>query len=133
MLSDRKEQLLLICKQLIKLHNVPEDEIGFFMRTIRGAPFKKDYTKYVLENCKIILGTYGMGSRGTDIPRLDALVLATPQTKMLQISGRIERFLDGKKTPVILDVVDNFYEDLRISGYARLKYYRSRGMHITYE
>jgi superfamily II DNA or RNA helicase len=132
-LSDRKEQLLSMCEQLIETYDIPEAEIGFFMRTMEGKQFKKEYTKNVLENCKIILGTYGMGSRGTDIPRLDALVLATPQTKMLQISGRIERFLDGKKTPVIIDVVDNFYEDLRVSGYARLKYYRGRGMQITYE
>ena len=132
-LSDRKEQLLSMCEQLVETYDIPEAEIGFFMRTMEGKQFKKDYTKNVLENCKIILGTYGMGSRGTDIPRLDALVLATPQTNMKQISGRIERFLDGKKTPVIIDVVDNFYEDLRVSGYARLKYYKSRGMAITYE
>jgi hypothetical protein len=71
-----------------------------------------------------------MASRGTDIKRLSALVLATPQMNMTQISGRIERFLEGKKTPIIVDIVDVAYKDALTSGQARFKQYLKRNMEV---
>jgi superfamily II DNA or RNA helicase len=129
-LSDRKEQLLKIHAMLVEHYDVPEETIGFFMRTLDGKQFKKDYTTHVLTKCKIILGTYPMGSRGTDIPRLDALVLATPHSSMAQISGRIERFLEGKKTPIIIDICDTAYPDLIKSATSRRKHYLGRNMEV---
>jgi superfamily II DNA or RNA helicase len=129
-LSDRKEQLLEIHSILTDGYCIPEQTIGFFMRALDGRQFKKDYTKHVLNECKIILGTFQMGSRGTDIPRLSALVLATPHSSMTQISGRIERFLEGKQTPIIIDFVDSAYPDLRKSAASRLKHYHGRGMEV---
>lgn len=129
-LSDRKDQLLEIHKLLLA-GGVPAEDVGFFMRGHPKLKFERGYTKKVLQGCKIILGTYGMGSRGTDIQRLSALVLATPQMSMTQISGRIERFLQGKKRPLIIDIVDTEYEDLLKGGLARRKQYQKRSMSIT--
>jgi superfamily II DNA or RNA helicase len=49
-----------------------------------------------------------MAKEGIDIPSLDALVLATPRSDVVQACGRI---LHGKTSlsPVIADVVDNWF------------------------
>lgn len=129
-LSDRKDQLEYLYELLTSRYSIPKTEIGYFVRNLNGKSFKKEYKEKVLSEAKIILGTYGMASRGTDIKRLSALVLATPQMNMTQISGRIERFLQGKKVPVIIDFIDTAYKDAVSSGHARLNQYRKRGMEI---
>lgn len=129
-LSDRKDQLKDIYSFLTDTFYVPKKEIGYLVRTLDDKQLKKDYKQKVIDSSKIILGTYGMAARGTDIKRLSALILATPQMNMTQISGRIERFLQGKKTPVIIDFVDTCYDDAVNSGRARFQQYLKRGMEI---
>ena len=54
----------------------------------------------------ILLATYSMAKEGLDIPGLDALVLATPRSDVVQACGRI---LHGKsKNPIIIDIVDQW-------------------------
>ena len=54
----------------------------------------------------ILLATYSMAKEGLDIPGLDALVLATPRSDVVQACGRI---LHGKsKNPTIVDIVDQW-------------------------
>jgi superfamily II DNA or RNA helicase len=55
---------------------------------------------------RVILATYAYTSEATDIPSLDAMVMATPRSNVVQITGRILREHDNKKTPVVLDLVD---------------------------
>ena len=57
--------------------------------------------------CNILFATYQLVSEGTDIPTLNALIMASPKKKIEQVSGRITR---GKSTlkPVIYDICDNF-------------------------
>jgi superfamily II DNA or RNA helicase len=50
-----------------------------------------------------------LADEGLDIPALDALVLTTPSRnggRTTQRAGRILRSLDGKRQPLIIDVVD---------------------------
>jgi superfamily II DNA or RNA helicase len=82
------------------------------------------------EDASIILASYGLASRGTDIPRLETLILATIRTDMRQVLGRIERFLVGKKTPIIIDIVDMFYKETKNSAKSRIDYYQGRGLQI---
>lgn len=99
-LSDRINQLKTMCRMLITL-GVSEDDLGFL---IGSTP--KNIRSEVLGK-KIIMCTYGMANEGLDKKQLDCLVMATPKGNCIQAVGRIQRPLEGKKTPLVLDIVDN--------------------------
>lgn len=128
-ISNRKEQLKDIRAMLIKQGVLPH-EIGYYTASIDGKTFSKEELSMNGKTCKILLGTYGMISRGTDIPRLSALVLATPQADLRQTKGRIERFITGKQKPVIVDILDNYYTDCVNSARKRYKQYEDSKMEV---
>lgn len=78
---------------------------------------------------KILYASYGLAKEGLDIPCLDTLILATPKkdkATVIQSVGRIERVYDGKKEPVVCDVVDS--EGIfQTMWYARNRIYKSNG------
>jgi superfamily II DNA or RNA helicase len=50
-----------------------------------------------------------LADEGMDIPDLDALVLLTPSRsagRTIQRAGRVLRLVEGKRKPVIVDIVD---------------------------
>jgi superfamily II DNA or RNA helicase len=115
-LTDRIKQLdKLYC--LLNKHNVPDEDMGYYIGTTNAAERLKSSFK------RIILSTYGMAKEGLDIPRLDTLVLATPKGDVIQASGRIQRKYNDKEIPLIVDVVDTYsvFEQLR---WKRWKFYR---------
>lgn len=65
---------------------------------------------------KVILATYKFTSVGTDYPHWDTAVLMTPKADARQVVGRVVREMTNKKTPLVLDFVDqhklllNFYK-----------------------
>lgn len=124
-ISDRKEQLNTLHKIMVNNLNIPENIIGYFT-----ADVKKKERERVAKQCSIILGTYGMIKRGTDIQRLTVLILATPQGDMRQTQGRIERFLSGKTEPIIVDIVDMSYQRCLTSFKRRLSHYRANDLKI---
>jgi superfamily II DNA or RNA helicase len=68
-----------------------------------------DPTREELINGDVIFGTYGKVKEGIDIPQLDTLIFATPlssKTTVIQAKGRIERFAEEKKKPVVIDIYD---------------------------
>lgn len=71
---------------------------------------------------KVVLATYGMCAEGTDFPHWDTLVPATPRKDQKQINGRVLRKKEGKKEPIILDLVDN-HSIFRAYHNNRLKQY----------
>lgn len=78
----------------------------------------------IKKEAAIIFGTYGMFSKGTDIPRLTGGVDATPRSEAEQVHGRILR---GKmpKRPIWITIQDeNSYRSIfsflgRIAGYLK--------------
>ena len=68
---------------------------------------KKDKLK-ASESCRLLLGTYPMANEGLYIPSLNALVLATPKSDIIQSVGRICRQKHENIDPLIIDVVDSF-------------------------
>lgn len=78
----------------------------------------------------IVFATYQFCSEGTDYPHWDTLVYATPRAQAEQTAGRVMRKLDGKKMPVILDLID---DNALLKGYAsgRLKDYYKVGAVIV--
>ncbi|MDQ1281489.1 MAG: hypothetical protein QG670_2754 [Thermoproteota archaeon] len=123
-LSDRISQLHSIKKWLVNTYKVSEEKIGFYI----GSNSKAE-NKRVADNCLIILGSYGMMSRGTDIPRLSCLVLATQRNDMRQIVGRIERVCKDKKQPIMIDIIDP-YNLCQTGKEQRFKFYQSKKMRI---
>jgi superfamily II DNA or RNA helicase len=55
---------------------------------------------------KIVVSTYALTSEGFDLPRLSALVLATPASDVVQATGRVLR--NPNQGAVILDIADDF-------------------------
>lgn len=58
----------------------------------------------------LLFATYGLAKEGLDIPRLDRLILASPhrdKATIIQSVGRVERKFEGKKTPLVYDIIDN--------------------------
>jgi superfamily II DNA or RNA helicase len=75
----------------------------------------------------IILSTYQMGAEALDIPALDTIFLVTPKSDVLQSVGRILRTCDGKKQPIVVDIVDRSIP-LFIKMYEkRMKLYKTKG------
>ena len=99
-LSDRISQLKTLCKFLTTL-GVKEEDIGYLI----GKTPKCDRPS-VLER-KIIMCTYSMANEGLDKKKLDCLIMATPKGNCIQAIGRIQRPCEDKKTPLVLDIVDN--------------------------
>lgn len=124
-MGDRISQLKNIYQFLTSKFKIPTTDIGYYI----GNNTKKE-NKRVADNCKIILATYGMMSRGTDIQRLSTLILATPRNEMIQVAGRIERALPGKPFPIILDIVDNQYAISKGGLNKRLSYYFGRNLKV---
>lgn len=129
-ISDRKSQLQYLEKVLIKVYNVPKKDIGYFVRSLNGKTLKQEEKDNSANNAAIILATYGLLSRGTDIPRLETLILGTIRSDMRQVAGRIERFLENKREPLIIDFIDTHYPEAVNSAKSRIKFYRDRGLII---
>lgn len=57
----------------------------------------------------VLVATYSLLKEGVSIKELDTLHMVTPikeKGMVVQCAGRIERYLDGKKQPIIYDYVD---------------------------
>ena len=75
----------------------------------------------------IIFSTYQMSRDGLDVPSLDCVVFCTPVSNIEQAVGRIVRTCDGKKSPVIIDLVDSGSVDMMKRSSYRKKFYTQKG------
>lgn len=95
---------------------------GIYVGTYKG---KKVTPEQLAEAAKsrIILATVKKIEEGSDLPRLDTLILATPLTDPEQVAGRIGRSYPGKDFALIIDpVIQSFYNEAL---------YRKREFHYT--
>lgn len=94
---------------LLTMAGIPGEDIGYYVGGMKQIELDNNKVKHV------VLATYKMCDRGTNVPIWDTLVMATPRSQVKQIIGRVMRYVPGKKEPVILDLVDansifhNFY------------------------
>lgn len=98
-LSDRLEQLHLL--QALLRKTLPEEEVGVF----RGG--MRDADRTVQLQRPVVLCSYGMANEGVDKKEADTLVMATPKGRVIQCVGRVQRPCETKKSPLVLDVVDD--------------------------
>jgi hypothetical protein len=77
---------------------------------VKVQAVKKRIPKGVLQDRKehktIIFATYGMFTKGVDVPRLSAGIDCTPRSKAQQVHGRILRKLAGKLRPIWVTIRD---------------------------
>ncbi len=144
-LSDRIEQLSVIRMAVARKMRgkIEPEELGLYVRdvptggrTTGGKSKKKKLTSeeqaWMEKNCKVIFATYGMFALGTDVKELSGLIYATPQSETEQSRGRIERALEGKKEPIVVDILDSFYPDTVRWADNRMRQYRSKGIEIKF-
>ena len=124
-LGERKKQLFEIYDILNKRYGFSRDSLGVF---IQETPQSK--RRWMLDNCKIVLATTQIMGMAVDAPTLAALIFATPLSQTEQAIGRILRLLDGKKTPVVLDIVDMLFPAAIRWAKNREYFYRQQGWEI---
>ena len=55
---------------------------------------------------RVVFSTYTAARDGNNRKALDALVMAVPTGNVEQAAGRVLRTLDGKKQPIVVDLID---------------------------
>jgi superfamily II DNA or RNA helicase len=121
--SDRIAHLEYL-KMCLEGNGVEPSDIGMYVGKI--SQLMKDRASV----CPIILATYGMMGVGTNIPWLDACVLAIPRADVVQIVGRILREYPGKPQPLVLDLVDDDSPVYEGFFKKRYRWYKSIGATI---
>ena len=91
----------------------------------------KDPNAKELFDANIIVATYKKAMEGIDIPNLDTIIGLTPlasKVGLKQVIGRAERMFDGKKSPLVIDVVDTKYQYCINFANKRMGLYEQWGM-----
>lgn len=127
LLSDRKEQLAVLKDILVQRYGWNSNEVGIFIQETPDAA-----RKHILTNVPIILATYGMMNMAVDVPDLSGLVFGTPQSHVTQAVGRILRQCDGKKQPVVVDIVDTAFRETVRWALKRKRLYAELGADVYY-
>lgn len=138
--------LLSDVRDLLIKAGLQKEKVGYYTRSVtkiitvaKGKKIVKNREKRGVKKpervetaaaCDVLLATYKMIEAGTNLPDVSGLILATPQVSATQILGRIERTFEGKKFPVVTDLVDVNYEDCVRWGLERQKEYKERGLRI---
>jgi superfamily II DNA or RNA helicase len=123
---DNVEELSRVLRESGIVHEAPE------VATLMGGSSESDKSASEAR-ARIIVMTYGYGIEGLSIPKMDAIVLATPRKgKMRQAIGRIlRRSGDPSVERVIIDIIDE-ETSLRSQFSARKKVYLEKEFAIEY-
>ena len=121
-LSDRRGHLETISNILMEHGYL---DIGFMVGGRKPEEMKS------AEKAQVILATYAFCAEGVDIPTLDTAFYVTPRSDIVQTTGRILRKNLDKKTPMVIDVVDDPFV-FRNQFSKRKRYYAKLGANIEY-
>jgi superfamily II DNA or RNA helicase len=121
--SDLKEHLDRLF-QMFTSYGIPGEDIGYYVGGM--SKMELEFTK----KRRVVLGTYKMCGRGTNVPHWDTFVPATPRANIKQFIGRIVRYMLNKKQPVALDLVD-YDKIFHAFHLARMKQYYRMGANIV--
>lgn len=123
-MSDLKESHLNRLFHMLTGEGIPGNDIGYYVGGMSKQELKLTKTR------KVVLGTYKMCSTGTDVPHWEVLVMATPRANVKQAIGRVLRWVEGKRQPVILDLVDynSIFQGFHL---ARLRQYYEIGAEVV--
>jgi hypothetical protein len=119
--------LLVICERVEKLINPLFDWVKHDNKSkfIAGSSLKElEYS--------LTFSTPGKIRDGIDAPWKDSLLITSPVRNIEQLSGRIVRTAPGKKTPIIIDMVDFGCPHMSGQTYSRVDYYHSKGWPVRF-
>ena len=126
--SDRIAHLKAIASILDEKYGFDKEVVGFYTKS---STTEKERAR-ALKSCQVIMATYGLFGAGTNVPDLSGLVLASPLVSVTQVVGRVERFIEGKKQPVVIDIIDVKSPIAKGWFNARLREYTQRKLKVTY-
>ena len=58
--------------------------------------------------------------------------MTSPISNIEQLIGRVLRTKEGKKTPIVIDMVDYGSDDIKRTFYSRQSYYDDKGWAVKY-
>ena len=118
-----------------KKNGIPEEDMGLYVGLTQGVykevpGSERAKLRETIKQRRVIFGTYAMVAEGTDIPHLDTLILASPRSNVIQPVGRIRRVCEGKRTPLVLDLVDDDSWVFKKYAQKRLGWYQKIHCHV---
>jgi hypothetical protein len=122
-LSSRKIQLRTLSELVVK-DGVSESDIGMLVGGLKKVEREEAQSK------QLIFSTYSMSNEGLDIPTLDTMFLALPQSDIRQAVGRLFRDCAGKSKLITVDFIDSTVRELVGQAYKRLALYRDMGCEV---
>ena len=83
-------------------------------------------------NYEVTFTTPGKCRDGVDAPHKDCVIMTSPISNIEQLTGRIVREVEGKKTPIIIDMIDYGCSNMARTFYGRKKFYDKKGWPVQY-
>ncbi len=102
--------------------------VGLFIGAQHNVVKKADRKNEL--NKQLTFATNGVAEKAIDVPHKDCLVLTTPMSDITQAKGRVERIKDGKKTPIIIDLVHENIPMFKALAAKRRKQYLASGSRV---
>lgn len=116
-LTERIKQI----DEMARMVDIPDEDIGKFCGSAGLEQLKK----------RVIFATPQKARDGMDQATLDTLILCSPLSNITQSSGRIVRYHENKKKPIVYDLVDTSISDF-LGAYSRRKlFYIKKDWKIT--
>ena len=126
-LYERGEHILVLSDRIKILEDL---KIGLELRRVRPGDIGLFTSKKKQGDRRILLATAGTADLGMNMPRLTALVYATPRADIRQSVGRLRTREDGGQS-VVVDIVDTASSIMRGWYGARRKIYLTKTKDIT--
>lgn len=109
-------------KQLWKTgQSTPVPTTGFYVGGMKEEELE------TAADAQVIFATRQFAEEGLDIPMLDSIFLTTPFSDVEQAVGRILRPIEGKKDPIVVDIIDPKVSLCVKSATYRDRLYKTKG------
>lgn len=123
MLSENEDRNHLIASKVMGFYSLGKKQLVLCHRVNQVKTLSEKISQFCRVNCitgkikdknreyngDVIVATYSLAKEGLDIPDLDVVHFATPQKDkaiVKQSAGRVERNIEGKEQPYVIDYVD---------------------------
>lgn len=123
LLSEKEERNEIIVEKVMNLYSLGKKQLVLCHRVNQIKTLSDLISRFCKVNCitgkvrdknreydgNVIVATYALAKEGLDIPDLDVVHFATPQKDraiVKQSAGRVERNIEGKEQPIVMDYVD---------------------------
>jgi superfamily II DNA or RNA helicase len=118
---------ILCMMERIKLIEQTFKDINCDSKSMFCGPNGLETLKY-----KLTLATPGKARDGIDAPHKDCIIMTSPISNIEQLAGRVTRIKEGKKDPIIVDMVDIGCRDIARTSLNRIKFYEKKNWKTKY-